>query len=46
MRHRDGKVKLNRDASHRKALLRNMADSLILNDKIETTVAKAKYLRP
>lgn len=46
MRHRVVTKKLNRDAPHRKALLRNMASSMILNDKIDTTLAKAKYLRP
>ena len=37
--------KLGRTADHRKALLRNMATSLILNGKIETTEMKAKELR-
>lgn len=38
--------KLNRDTNARKALLRNLATNLILNEKIETTLAKAKVLRP
>lgn len=37
--------KLGRTADHRKALLRNMATSLIMNGKIETTEMKAKELR-
>ena len=37
--------KLGRKADHRKALLRNMATSVILNGKIETTEMKAKELR-
>ena len=32
--------------SHRRAMLRNMATSLFLNEKVETTIAKAKELRP
>lgn len=46
MRHRVVGKKLNRDMDHRKALLKNLAESLIKNSKIETTVAKAKFLRP
>ncbi len=45
MRHRHGYRKLNRTSSHRKALLKNLAIALIMNEKIETTVAKAKTLR-
>ena len=37
---------LSRTASHRKATLRNMATSLIRHERIETTTAKAKELRP
>ena len=37
--------KLGRTADHRKAMLRNMATSLIMNGKIETTEMKAKELR-
>ena len=46
MRHRVLKYKLNRTSSHRKALLNNMALSLIKHEQINTTVAKAKNLRP
>jgi len=45
MRHRHGYKKLGRTSSHRKALLKNLAIALIINGKIETTVAKAKTLR-
>ena len=45
MRHRHGYRKLNRTSSHRKALLKNLAISLIENEKIETTLPKAKELR-
>ncbi len=45
MRHRHGYRKLSRTSSHRKALLKNLAIALIMNEKIETTVAKAKTLR-
>ncbi|KAJ3114119.1 hypothetical protein HDU96_002540 [Phlyctochytrium bullatum] len=37
--------KLNRSPAHRRALLRNLATSLILHGRIETTVPKAKFLR-
>ena len=46
MRHRKGGFKLQRDASARRALLRGLATSLILNDRIVTTVTKAKAVRP
>ena len=46
MRHRRKGRQLGRTASHRKALLRNMAASLFRHEGIETTVAKAKELRP
>lgn len=45
MRHGNKINHLGRTASHRKALLSNMASSLILNKRITTTVAKAKALR-
>lgn len=46
MRHRKKGRKLNRTAAHRKATLRNMATSLFRHERIETTTAKAKELRP
>ena len=46
MRHRNKGRKLSRTHTHRKALLRNMATSLFRHERIETTTAKAKELRP
>lgn len=46
MRHNVKTKTLGRTAAHRRALLRNLADSLILHEKIETTLTKAKYVRP
>ncbi|HRH72137.1 50S ribosomal protein L17 [Zoogloea sp.] len=45
MRHRNGLRKLNRTSSHRQAMLRNMANSLLKHEVIKTTVPKAKELR-
>lgn len=45
MRHRHGYRKLSRTSSHRVALLKNLSIALIENEKIETTVPKAKELR-
>jgi len=45
MRHRHGYRKLGRDSEHRAALLRNLACDLIENEKINTTIPKAKELR-
>ena len=45
MRHRNKTNGLGRTASHRKAMLANMATSLIMNKRIKTTLAKAKVLR-
>jgi large subunit ribosomal protein L17 len=45
MRHRHGLRKLNRTSSHRLAMLRNMANSLLQHEAIKTTVPKAKELR-
>ena len=45
MRHRKKFNHLGRKSSHRKAMLSNMAASLILHKRIKTTVAKAKALR-
>jgi large subunit ribosomal protein L17 len=46
MRHQAKGRQLSRTSEHRRALMRNMATSLILHGGIETTVAKAKELRP
>jgi large subunit ribosomal protein L17 len=46
MRHKVSGYKLGRTTSHRRSLLRNMATSLIIEERIETTVPKAKALRP
>ncbi|MDE2130077.1 MAG: 50S ribosomal protein L17 [Betaproteobacteria bacterium] len=45
MRHGHGLRKLNRTSSHRLAMLRNMANSLIAHEAIKTTLPKAKELR-
>lgn len=45
MRHRVAKVKLNRDMDHMEALLKNLSTQLILSEKVDTTLAKAKGLR-
>lgn len=46
MRHRVAGWKLGRNTSHRRALLRNLVTSLITEERIETTVTKAKAMRP
>ncbi len=46
MRHRKAHRRLNRTASHRKAMLANMAVSLITHEQIKTTLPKAKELKP
>ena len=46
MRHKVAGYKLGRTTSHRRSLLRNMVTSLIVEERIETTVPKAKALRP
>lgn len=46
MRHRVAGWKLGRNTSHRRALLRSLVTSLIMEDRIETTLPKAKALRP
>ena len=46
MRHNKAINHLGRQSGHRKAMLANMASSLILGKRIETTVAKAKALKP
>src|SRR5690625_7578093 len=45
MRHRKSGRKLNRTASHKRAMLSNMATSLLLHERIATTLPKAKELR-
>jgi large subunit ribosomal protein L17 len=45
MRHRHGLRKLNRTSSHRQAMFRNMAVSLLRHEAIKTTLPKAKELR-
>ncbi len=45
MRHRKSGRKLNRNSSHRKAMYRNMAASLVQHETIKTTLPKAKELR-
>ncbi|MCL2162699.1 MAG: 50S ribosomal protein L17 [Betaproteobacteria bacterium] len=45
MRHRSGLRKLNRTSSHRQAMFRNMANSLLRHEVIRTTLPKAKELR-
>jgi large subunit ribosomal protein L17 len=46
MRHRNSGRKLNRTASHRKAMFANMAAALVRHEQIVTTLPKAKELRP
>jgi large subunit ribosomal protein L17 len=46
MRHKVSGRKLNRTSSHRKALFKNLAQALIKNEQIKTTLPKAKDLRP
>ena len=46
MRHRLGHKKLNRTSEHRKALIKNMLNSLIKYEQLTTTLPKAKVLKP
>ncbi len=46
MRHRNKGRQLSRTSTHKQALMRNMATSLFRHERIETTTAKAKELRP
>jgi len=46
MRHRKAGFKLGRNTSHRRAMLRNLVTSVILNDRVETTITKCKASRP
>jgi large subunit ribosomal protein L17 len=45
MRHRNAGRQLSRNSSHRRAMLRNMASSLLIHETIRTTLPKAKELR-
>jgi large subunit ribosomal protein L17 len=46
LRHRRNRHKLSRDAAHRKALLRNLSRDLIEHERIRTSQAKAKAVKP
>ena len=46
MRHRVKSTRLNRDAAHLNSMLRNLATSIILYEKVKTTQAKAKLVKP
>jgi large subunit ribosomal protein L17 len=46
MRHLKAGWKLGRNTSHRRALLRNLVTSLIMEERVETTIPKAKAMRP
>src|SRR2546423_103050 len=46
MRHQKTKNKLSRDSAHRKALLMNLSKEIIEHERIETTQAKAKAVKP
>lgn len=46
MRHKVAGYKLGRNTSHRRSLLRNLVTSLILEERVETTIPKAKAMRP
>ena len=46
MRHGMANKRLNRTSEHRKALLKNMLNSLIKYEQIKTTLPKAKFLKP
>ncbi|MFC1621982.1 50S ribosomal protein L17 [Patescibacteria group bacterium] len=46
MRHRVATKTLHRDKDHRNSLVKNLCSSLVMNEKIKTTEAKAKFIRP
>ena len=46
MRHRKRRNKLSRDAGHRKALIRNLCEEVIEHERVRTTQAKAKLVKP
>ncbi len=46
MRHRKAGFKLGRNTSHRRAMLRNLVTSILLEDRVHTTITKCKAARP
>jgi large subunit ribosomal protein L17 len=46
MRHQKSKGKLSRDSAHRRALLMNLSKEIIAHERIETSAAKAKAVKP
>jgi len=46
MRHRKAGYRLQRNVSHRRALLRNLVTSVVMDERIETTITKAKAAKP
>ena len=46
MRHRKAGFKLGRNTSHRRAMLRNLVTSILMEDRVHTTITKAKAARP
>jgi len=46
MRHQRADWKLGRDTAHRRSLLRNLVTSLIVEERVKTTVQKAKFMKP
>jgi large subunit ribosomal protein L17 len=46
MRHKKNRNKLSRDASHRKALVRNLCGQVLQHERVRTTEAKAKVVKP
>jgi large subunit ribosomal protein L17 len=46
MRHRKKRNKLSRDTGHRKALVKNLCGQIVQHERIQTTEAKAKVVRP
>jgi large subunit ribosomal protein L17 len=46
MRHRKKRNKLSRDAGHRKALVRNLCAEIVEHERVRTTEAKAKVVKP
>jgi large subunit ribosomal protein L17 len=46
MRHRKKRNKLSRDTGHRKALVKNLCEQIVAHERVRTTEAKAKMVRP